>query len=139
MGLRRFGISLDEALLDRFDNEIVKDKYPTRSKAIADLINDYLLKKTKVYDGVVAGAISLVYNHHKRMISEMLTDIQHNFLHLIISTQHIHLDHDNCFEIVVVRGKFSEIEMLYNKLKAVKGVTNSYLTIAGPAERRVRH
>ncbi|MEW5951621.1 MAG: nickel-responsive transcriptional regulator NikR [Elusimicrobiota bacterium] len=131
--LKRFGVSLEDDLLLRFDEQIAKEKYPTRSKAISDLINSYLLEKSKMSGERVAAALSLVYDHRKRMISETLTDIQHEFHHLIISSQHIHLDHDNCFEIVVVKGKGSEIENLFNLLKGVKGVKNAYLTVAGSA------
>lgn len=131
--LKRFGVSLEDDLLLRFDEQIAKEKYPTRSKAISDLINSYLLEKSKMSGERVAAALSLVYDHRKRMISETLTDIQHEFHHLIISSQHIHLDHDNCFEIVVVKGKGAEIENLFNSLKGVKGVKNAYLTVAGSA------
>lgn len=131
--LKRFGVSLEEELLSRFDEQINVEKYPTRSKAIADLINNYLLGKSKMKGELVAAAISLVYDHRKRMISETLTDVQHNYHELIISSQHIHLDHDNCFEIVIVKGVGSKIEELFNALKGVKGVKNAYLTVAGAA------
>ncbi|MEF3280721.1 MAG: nickel-responsive transcriptional regulator NikR [Elusimicrobiota bacterium] len=131
--LRRFGVSLDEDLLLKFDNQISKEKYSTRSKAISDLINTYLLKKSKIRGGILAAAISLVYDHRKRMISETLTDIQHKYHNIIISSQHVHLDHDNCFEIVIVKGEAKNIEELFNVLKSVKGIRNAYLTVAGAA------
>ena len=131
--LIRFSVSLDKKLVGDFDKKIKLEKYPTRSKAISDLINNYLLEKRKIEGNCVAGAISLVYNHHKRMISEVLTGIQHDYHHLIISSQHIHLDSDNCFELVVVKGKPKQIEDLFYALKRVKGIQNAYLTIAGYA------
>jgi len=131
--LKRFGVSLEENLLLEFDRQINKEKYPTRSKAISDLINDYLLEKSKISGKKLAAAISIVYDHHKRMISETLTDIQHKYHSLIVSSQHIHLDCDNCFEIVVAKGKGSAIEELFNALKSVKGIKNAYLTVAGAA------
>lgn len=126
----RFGISLDEELLSKFDNHIKEKDYPTRSKAIADLIRENLIKKEWIEGKEVAGAVTLVYNHHKRELVNTLTDIQHDFHHLIISSQHIHLDDDNCLEIVVVKGKPKEVEKLAQKLKATKGVKHSSLTMA---------
>ncbi|MEW6482068.1 MAG: nickel-responsive transcriptional regulator NikR [bacterium] len=127
--LVRFGISLDEVLLNRFDEHIKGKNYSTRSKAIGDLIREDLVKKEWIEGKEVAGAITLVYNHHKRELVNTLTNIQHDFHYLIISTQHIHLDHENCLEIVVVRGKPKEVEELANKLKSTKGVKHSFLTM----------
>jgi len=129
--ITRFGVSLENELLEEFDREIEKEGYPTRSKAISDLINNFLLHRIKVKGEYVAGVISLIYDHERRLISETLTDIQHKYHHLIISSQHIHMSQERCFEIVIVKGKDSEIEELFNSLKGVKGVLNAYLTIAG--------
>lgn len=137
--LVRFGVSLNEDLLQEFDKKIQEEKYPTRSKAISDLIHNYLLEKRKLEGGKVAGVISLVYNHHKRLISDKLTEIQHKYHHLIISSQHIHLDPDNCFEAVMVKGKAKEIELLFNLLKSVKGIDNAYLTVAGEVKENHNH
>lgn len=131
--LVRFSISLDKNLVENFDKKIRTEKYPTRSKAISDLINNYLLEKRKIEGNCVAGVISLIYNHHKRMLSDTLTKIQHNYHHIIISSQHIHLDHDTCFELVIVKGKPKQIENLFYELKKTKGIYNAYLTIAGSA------
>ncbi len=122
MALTRFSISLDEKLLKKFDAKIRKDNCPTRSKAIGDLIRTSLVETEWRAGKQVAGAIVLVYDHHKHDISKKLTDIQHAFLKLIISTQHIHLDHDNCLEIIAVRGDPTHIDTLTKRLKAVKGL-----------------
>jgi len=127
--LVRFGVSLEEKLLKKFDRDIRNKKYPTRSKAIADLINESFVKEKWKKGGIVAGAIILVYNHHKRELVDRLTDIQHDYHHLVISTQHIHLDRDNCLEIVAVKGKAKDIEILANKLKGTKGVKHSSIAI----------
>lgn len=121
----RFGVSIEKKLLDKFDEYIKLENYPTRSKAICDLIRESLIKKEWLKDGEVAGVITLVYNHHKREIVDKLTDIQHDFNNIVISTLHIHLDHDNCLEIVAVKGKVNEIEKLSNLLKVTKGVKHS--------------
>lgn len=128
-GIVRFGVSIEKKLLEKFDEYIKLENYPTRSKAIGDLIRESLIKKEWLKGGEVVGVITLVYNHHKREIVDKLTDIQHDFNNIVISTLHIHLDHDNCLEIVAVRGKVNEIEKLSNLLKGTKGVKHSSMII----------
>ncbi len=126
----RFGVSLEKELLTRFDKLIEEKDYPNRSEAIRDLIRENLVKKEWTKGKEVAGAITLVYNHHKRELVNKLMDVQHDFHQLIISTQHIHLDHSNCLEIVVVRGKPRGVEKLFQKMKATKGIKHGSLTMA---------
>ena len=126
----RFGVSLEKELLEKFDILIKEKKYPNRSEAIRDLIRENLVKREWVEGKEVAGAITLVFDHHKRDLVNNLTDIQHDFHTLIISSQHIHLDHDNCLEIIVVRGKPTEARELADKLRAAKGVKYGSLSIA---------
>lgn len=126
----RFGVSLEKGLLEKFDRLIKEKKYPNRSEAIRGLIRENLVKKEWIEGKEVAGAITLVFSHHKRELINTLTDIQHNFHPLIISSQHIHLDHDNCLEIIVVRGKPIEVRELADKLKSTKGVKYGALSIA---------
>ena len=126
----RFGVSLEKELLEKFDRLIKEKKYPNRSEAIRDLIRENLVKKEWTEGKEVAGAITLVFDHHKRELVNTLTDIQHDFHQLIISSQHIHLDHDNCLEIIVVRGKPIEVRGLADKLKSTKGVKYGSLSIA---------
>ena len=126
----RFGVSLEKKLLEKFDILIKERKYPNRSEAIRDLIRENLVKREWVEGKEVAGAITLVFDHHKRDLVNILTDIQHDFHTLIISSQHIHLDHDNCLEIIVVRGKPTEARELADKLRATKGVKYGALSIA---------
>ena len=123
----RFGVSLEKELLHKFDSLIGEKKYPNRSEAIRDLIRENLVKREWIKGEKVAGVIALVYDHHKRELVNTLTDIQHHYHSLIISTQHIHLDEDNCLEVVVVRGKPKEVESLADRLKATKGVKHSSL------------
>jgi len=126
----RFGVSLEKELLDKFDRLIKEKKYPNRSEAIRDLIRENLVKREWVKGKEVAGAITLVFDHHKRELVNILTDIQHDFHQLIISSQHIHLDHDNCLEIIVVKGKPIEAKELADKLRSTKGVKYGALSIA---------
>jgi CopG family nickel-responsive transcriptional regulator len=126
----RFGVSLEKELLDKFDRLIKEKKYSNRSEAIRDLIRENLVKREWVEGKEVAGAITLVFDHHKRDLVNILTDIQHDFYQIIISSQHIHLDHSNCLEIIVVRGKPTEVRELANKLKSNRGVKYGALSIA---------
>lgn len=126
----RFGVSLEKELLDKFDRLIKEKKYSNRSEAIRDLIRENLVKREWVEGKEVAGAITLVFDHHKRDLVNILTDIQHDFYQIIISSQHIHLDHSNCLEIIVVRGRPTEVRELANKLKSNRGVKYGALSIA---------
>jgi CopG family nickel-responsive transcriptional regulator len=127
--LVRFGVSIEEDLLKKFDDFIKEENYPTRSKAIGDLIRESLIKREWVKGEEVAGSIILVYNHHKKEIVDKLTDVQHNYHHIVLSTLHIHLDYDNCLEIVAVRGKAKEVEKLGKILKSTKGVKHGSMII----------
>ncbi len=94
--LVRFGVSLEKSLLDKFDRLIRERRYTNRSEALRDLIRQELVKKTWSEDLEVAGAITFIFDHHQRDLLNRITDIQHDYQKLIISTQHVHLDHDNC-------------------------------------------
>lgn len=128
--LIRFGVSIDKELLEKYDAKIKLENYSNRSNAIADLIREELIKQEWQEDKEVAGAVIMVFDHHQRDLVNNLTNIQHDYHKYIISSQHIHLDHDNCFEIVVVKGKPHQLEELANKLKAAKGVKHASLSLA---------
>lgn len=128
--LVRFGVSIEEELLKRFD-ELIKDRnYPTRSKAIADLMRQEFVNEEWQKDKEVAGTITIIYDHHKRRLVNKILDIQHDFGSTIISAQHIHLDHHNCLEIIAVKGAAEKAQELSNTLKAVKGVKHGSLTMS---------
>lgn len=125
--LFRFGISLPKDLLDKFDRLIQKKNYTNRSEAFRDLIRQELIKKEWQEGEEVVGAITLVYDHHKRELLNKITDIQHDFQRLIISTQHIHLDHNNCVEIIAVKGVSEKVQKLADTLKSIKGLKHTTL------------
>ncbi|MFH1367748.1 MAG: nickel-responsive transcriptional regulator NikR [Elusimicrobiota bacterium] len=128
--LVRFGVSLNSGLLSEFDRHIKAKTYATRSKAIEDLIREALVKQEWEHgSGDAAGAITIVYDHHKRALVNDLLDIQHDYQDTIISTQHVHLTHDNCLEVIVVKGKPAEVQKLADELKSEKGVKHCSLTI----------
>ena len=120
--LERFGVSVEADLLSKFDRFIRKRSYRNRSEAIRDLMRAALVSEEWSEKEVVAGSIAYVYNHHKRQLASQLLDIQHDFHDMIISSQHVHLDHENCFEIIIVKGKVESVSSLYNQLRALKGV-----------------
>jgi CopG family transcriptional regulator, nickel-responsive regulator len=126
----RFGVSLDKVLLDRFDRLIREKRYASRSEAFRDLIRQELVRKEWQENREVAGAITFIFDHHQRDLLNKITDIQHDFQKLIISTQHIHLDHDNCLEIVAVRGRAKEVKRLSDMLTAVKGIRHGSLSMS---------
>ncbi|HLZ19558.1 MAG TPA: nickel-responsive transcriptional regulator NikR [Smithellaceae bacterium] len=128
--LVRFGVSLEDDLLAQFDSHIKKHKYSNRSEAIRDLIRNELVKKEWSENKEVTGAITLVYDHHTRELVTKVLDVQHDYHTCILSSQHIHLDHHNCFEIIVTKGKSREIEDLFQKLKAIKNVKHAGFMMA---------
>jgi len=127
--LIRFGVSLEKTLLEKFDALIHEKKYTNRSEAIRDLIRESLVRQEWESNKDVAGAITLVYDHHKRELVGRLMNVQHAYHDIIISTQHVHLDHTNCLEVVVVKGRSKQTEELFCKLKSAKGVKHAGFTI----------
>jgi Predicted transcriptional regulators containing the CopG/Arc/MetJ DNA-binding domain and a metal-binding domain len=128
--LYRFGISLEQSLIDAFDEHIQGENYQNRSEAIRDMIREKISTPKWGSDEPVAGAVIMTYDHHKRDLLAKLTDVQHDYQDSIISTQHVHLDHHHCLEIIAVRGKAREVEDLASKLKAFIGVKNLKLCIS---------
>lgn len=127
--LVRVSMSLESSLLERFDQYLHDEGYPTRSEAIKSLMRQTLNEKAWTQDEVVAGSVMLVYDHHRRGIVKQLMDVQHDFGSVIISTQHVHLDHDHCLEMVVVKGKASRIRELVTMLKSTKGVKHDAVVL----------
>lgn len=124
--VKRFGVSIEENLLKKFDNFIKDKKYKNRSEAIRDLIREKFVDDSwKDSDRIVAGAIIIVYDHQKRELLDKLVKVQHEYLGIIISSQHIHLDHHNCMEIIVVKGTMARLTELEAILKATKGVKHT--------------
>jgi len=129
----RFGVSLPETLSERFDALIKQKQYPNRSEAIRDLIRKVLIEEEIQQDEEVLGVLHILYDHHQRELSDRLTDIQHDYHEHIISTTHVHLDHSNCLEVILLKGRAREIKQLGDRIIAIKGVKNGqlYLTSRG--------
>ena len=120
--LVRFGVSLEKELLSSFDSFVKDKKFPTRSEAIRALIKETLVRKEWLSGREVAGAIVLVYDHGRRDILNKITHVQHESHEIVVSTQHVHLDRDNCLEVIVLKGKPRGVESLYKDLQAIKGI-----------------
>ncbi|THJ17063.1 MAG: nickel-responsive transcriptional regulator NikR [Nitrospira sp. CG24D] len=127
--LVRFGVSLDRQLLDAFDQHIERRKYTNRSEALRDLIRDNLVGQEWDQNKETVGTITFVYDHHVRDLTSKLTDLQHDHHGKILSGMHVHLDHDHCLEVLVVKGKGSEIRKIADALVSVKGVKHGKLTM----------
>lgn len=128
--LSRIGVAIDSDLLKKFDRLISQRGYTNRSEAFRDLIRDELVQiEWERPENEVVGTVTLVYNHHVRMLNEKLTDLQHDSFHNILSTLHVHLDHDNCLEVLIVRGKAETVKKIADALISTKGVKHGRLTI----------
>jgi len=125
--LTRFGASLPDKLLSKFDCYIKRRGYTNRSEALRDLIRDRLVDSSWKSNESACGVISLFYDHHHRNLQNKLTDIQHDYGKIIVSTSHAHVDHHHCLEVIIVRGKAGEIQKLADKLIATKGVLHGKL------------
>jgi CopG family transcriptional regulator, nickel-responsive regulator len=128
--LSRIGVSIESGLLKKFDRLIERRGYSNRSEAFRDLIRDELVEEAwQSPDSRVVGTVTLVYDHHVRLLNERLTEIQHEYYHSIASTLHVHLDHDHCLEVLVVRGAVSDVRKVADALITAKGVKHGRLTI----------
>ncbi|RUM42755.1 MAG: nickel-responsive transcriptional regulator NikR [Desulfurobacterium sp.] len=127
----RFAISIDEKLLEKFDNFIEKKGYVSRSEAIRDLIRNALIEESIGEDREVFGTITIVYDHHQKELADRITEIEHSYLENIISTMHIHIDHNHCLETIAVRGKASKIKELADRIITLKGVKHGKLVVTG--------
>jgi len=129
--LSRIGVAIDSELLEKFDKLIARRGYTNRSEAFRDLIRDELVEESWAEpQSEVVGTVTLVYDHHVRLLNEKLTDFQHHHFHHILSTLHVHLDHDHCLEVLVVRGKAAQVKRIADALVSTKGVKHGRLTLA---------
>lgn len=131
--LKRFSVSLEDGLLTDFDEFIRRRQYTNRSEAIRDLIRREFVQEEWGEDKEVIGVISLVYDHHQFQILERINEIQHDHHQMITSTTHVHMDHDNCLEILIVRGRSSAVRELSDRLVSLRGVKDGHLAMSSTA------
>lgn len=128
--LRRLSISISADLVAQLDRMVECKGYASRSQAMADMVRDHLVEhRGQAGTHEIAGTVTLVFDHHKRNIQALLTNIQHRHGDLIIAAMHIHLDHHNCMEVLAVRGQARKIREVADSLIAAKGVKHGKLTV----------
>ena len=129
--LTRIGVAIDADLLDKFDELIEQRGYSNRSEAFRDLIRNELVEESwKSPESEVVGSVTLVYNHHVRQLNDKLLDLQHDHHDSILSTLHVHLDHENCLEVLLIKGKAAAVNQIANALISTKGVKHGRLTLS---------
>ncbi len=131
-GITRIGVSLPKNLLDEFDRIISTRGYSSRSEAIRDAIRTYITEYRWLESekGEVVGVLVVLYDHHVKGVSDLLIDLQHDFHEIITSSTHIHLNEDQCLEMILVKGKMERIKLLVDKISAARGVMNVKLISA---------
>jgi CopG family transcriptional regulator, nickel-responsive regulator len=132
----RFSVSLEDDLLEQFDEYCGQQKFATRSEAIRQLLRDTLTKEA--WSGQsqdAAGTLTLVYDHHRPQLREQLTKLQHDHNELVVSTLHAHLTHDLCLEVIVLRGPSDKLRLIASQLKGLKGIYKGELVMASAEHR----
>jgi len=128
--ITRFGVSIEPDLLKKFDKVIKKKGYTNRSEAIRDIIRkDIIIEKNKDPNLESIGTLTMIYDHHAGNLTNRLLDLQHDHTKEILSTTHIHIDHHNCLEVLVLKGKTGNIQKLADNIKSLKGIKHGELVI----------
>lgn len=131
MSIKRFGVSLESDLLESLDKFVKNNRFPNRSQAIRFLVKKNTIEEKWDSDQLVAGVIVIVYDHNIKDLHKKVKSIQHEYHCLILAGQHIHIDDNNCIEVVAVKGKAERVINLANKLKAIKGIKHGELLKSG--------
>jgi len=129
--VKRFGVSLEEDLLKELDGLVKTLKFPNRSQAVRFLIRNNVVAQKWQHNKDVAGCVVLVYDHHKRDLMNKSVSLQHTYENLVLSVQHVHLDHHNCLEMIALKGKARKLKELADKLIALKGIKHGQLIMSG--------
>jgi CopG family transcriptional regulator, nickel-responsive regulator len=127
--LIRTGISLERELLERFDQVIGQKGYGSRSEAIRDLVRDHFVEEDVASNKVVVATITLVYDHHQPKLSEQLIDAQHAYKGQVLATTHVHLDHKNCLEVIILKGRGADVKIFSDHLLSLRGVKHGKLVL----------
>jgi len=128
-GLIRTGLSLERELLERFDQTIDRQGYGNRSEAIRDLIRHHLVEEEADENKVIVGTLTMVYDHHRPGLSEKLIDAQHHASAKVLAATHVHLDHSNCLEVIIMKGRSGEVQRLGEQLLSLRGVKHGRLVV----------
>ena len=135
----RFGVSVESELLENFDELIEKRGYITRSEALRDLMRDALVRSRLEAkpSAAVIGSLTLIYDHHASDLAKQMAERQHDHHNLVISVLHVHVSHDDCMEVIALRGAARDVRSLADALLALKGVKHGELFITFPTHNAV--
>ncbi len=125
----RTGVSLEQELLSQFDESIRERGYQNRSEAIRDLIRDHLVSREADKNKVVAGTLTIIYDHHRPNLTEKLVELQHRAGSQVLAATHVHLDHHNCLEVVIMKGRSGSIRAVANAILSLQGVKHGQLVV----------
>ncbi|MBN1653886.1 MAG: nickel-responsive transcriptional regulator NikR [Deltaproteobacteria bacterium] len=131
----RFSVSIETDLLNRFKSLTKKRGYQNRSEALRDVMREALVREEWAKDDEIIGTITIVYDHHKRDLTERLTAVQHDHHEIVLATTHIHLDHDNCMEMIAVKGRASTVQKVADALVGSRGVKHGKLSATTTGKR----
>ncbi|HEY0704131.1 MAG TPA: nickel-responsive transcriptional regulator NikR [Candidatus Acidoferrales bacterium] len=132
--LIRTGISLDKELLDKFDRIIDRKGYGNRSEAIRDLVRDCVVEEDIEQNRMAVGTLTLVYDHHKAGLSNRLTSLQHDMHGQVLAATHVHLDHHNCLEVIIMKGRSFEMKSFADKILSLRGVKHGKFVLTTTAK-----
>lgn len=127
--LVRTGIALDSELLERFDQMIEQKGYSSRSEAVRDLLRNLFVEEDIASNKVIVATLTLIYDHHQSGLSEQLIDAQHDYKGRVLATTHVHLDHQNCLEVIILKGRGKDAKKFANQLLSLKGVKHGKLVL----------
>ena len=125
----RISISIEEDIIEKFDILSKSHGFPTRSEAVKHLIKSAFVQEEWKSGDLVAGVITIIYDHHKSSLLQKIVDAQHDCGNIVVCSQHAHLDHNNCMENIIVKGTVAAIRKLHRNLSAIKGMKHSVLTM----------
>ncbi|MGH9438248.1 MAG: nickel-responsive transcriptional regulator NikR [Terriglobia bacterium] len=127
--LVRTGISLDKDLLERFDRTIHRKGYKNRSEAIRDLVRNYAISEDVARNKLIVATLTMVYDHHRPKLSERLISVQHHAGGKVLAATHVHLDHRNCLEVVLMKGRSGDLQSLADQILSLRGVKHGRLVL----------
>jgi CopG family nickel-responsive transcriptional regulator len=133
--LVRTGLSLERELLERFDTAINRRGYQNRSEAIRDLIREHLVEEAVEGNKVIVGTLTMVYDHHQPNLSAKLIEAQHEAASKVLAATHVHLDHHHCLEVVILKGRSSEVKSLADRILSLRGVKHGKLAVTTTGKR----
>jgi CopG family nickel-responsive transcriptional regulator len=132
--LVRTGLSLERELLKRFDQALERKGYQNRSEAVRDLIRGHLVEEEADQNKILVGTLTFVYDHHRPNLTEKLVEAQHHAAQKVLATTHVHLDHHNCLEVIIMKGRSGDLRRLSDQILSLRGVKHGRLVVTTTGE-----